>query len=203
MTTTRDTSGRFAPKPRAELSPAYRQRLERAEAQGKSRREARGHGTKPRRAWETASVYGTDRYDRALQVVNLVRHGESLSRASREVGISSDTVRRYAGSAFTRDERGRWQTKPSDRLYRRMRWIDEHGMTTVEPANSKEASKLSAYWKAVDYYLTTGDDRPLHRFRRMRLRTRQKIRLGFITDPDLLDRLGNAGELAFEDLYEH
>lgn len=203
MTSSRDASGRFAPKPRADLSPAYRQRLERADAQGKSRKQARGHGTTPRRAWETATVYGTDSYNRALQVVNRVRHGESLSRAAKEIGISPDTVRRYAGSAFVQDARGRWQTKPSDRLYRRMRWIDDHGMTTVEPANSKEASKLSAYWKAVDHYLTTGDDRPLHRFRRMRLRTRQKVSLGFITDPDLLDRLGNAGELAFEDLYEH
>ncbi len=152
---------------------------------------------------EEETVGGTDRYDRALQVVNRVRHGESLSRAAREVGISPDTVMRYAGSAFTRDERGRWHTKASDRLYRRMRWIDERGMTSVEPANSKEASKLSAYWKAVNLYLTTGDDRPLHRFRRMRLRTRQKIHLGFITDPDILDRLGSAGELGFEDLYEH
>ena len=203
MATTRDASGRFAAKPRAELSPAYRRRLERAEAQGKSKREARGHGTKPRRAWETASAYGTERYDRALQVVNRVRHGASLSRAAKEVGISPDTVRRYAGSAFVQDARGRWVTKPTDRLYRRMRWLDAKGMTTVEPANSKEASKLSAYWKAVDHYLTTGDERALRRFQRMRLRTRQKTSLGFITDPDQLDRLGNAGELAFEDLYEH
>ena len=203
MTSSRDASGRFAPKPRDELSPAYRQRVERADAQGKSRKQARGHGTTPRRAWEIASVYGTERYDRALQVVNRVRHGESLSRAAKEVGISPDTVRRYAGRAFVQDDRGRWQAKPSDRLYRRMRWLDARGMTTVEPANSKEASKLSAYWKAVEHYLTTGDERALRKFRRMRLRTRQKISLGFITDPDLLDRLGSAGELAFEDLYEH
>lgn len=203
MTSSRDANGRFAPKPRAELSPAYRKRLERADAQGKSRKQARGHGTTPRRAWETASVYGTDRYDRALQVVNRMRHGESLSRASKEVGISPDTVRRYAGSAFVQDDRGRWISKAADRLYRRMRWLDAQGITTVEPANSKEASKLSAYWKAVEHYLTTGDERALGKFRRMRLRTRQKISLGFITDPDLLDRLGNAGELTFEDLYEH
>ncbi len=203
MATARDATGRFAPKPHEALSPAYRRRLERAEAQGKTRSEARGHGTKPRRAFETADLVGTARYDRALQVVSQVRHGESLSRASKELGISADTVLRYAGSAFTRDARGRWQAKPSDRLIRRMRWLDGRGLTSVEPANSKEASKLSAYWRAVDHYLLTGDDRPLRRFRRMRLRTRQKASLGFVTDPDLLDRLAYAGQLSFEDLYEH
>jgi hypothetical protein len=200
---TRDAAGRFAPKPRAELSPAYRRRLERAEAQGKSRAQARGHGTQPRRAWETAQLVGTERYERALQVVSRVRHGASLSRAAREVGISPDTVLRYAGSAFTRDGRGRWTATPSDRLARRMKWLDGRGLTSVEPATSKEASKLSAYWRAVDHFLLTGDDRPLRRFRRMRLRTRQKATLGFVTDPGQLERLGQAGQLSFEDLYEH
>jgi hypothetical protein len=203
MAPIRDTTGRFAPKPREELSPAYRRRLERAEAQGKSRAEARGHGTRSRRAWETSSLAGQERYERALQVVSRVRHGTSLSRASKEVGISTDTVFRYAGSAFDRDARGRWTTKPADRLYRKMRWLDSRGLTTVEPANSREANKLSAYWSTVDHYLMTGDDRPLRRFRRMRLRTRQKATLAFVTDPDQLDRLGYAGQLAFEDLYEH
>lgn len=203
MAATRDTTGRFASKPREELSPAYRQRLERAEAQGKSRAVARGHGTTPRRAWETSSLSGQERYERALQVVSRVRHGDSLSRASKELGIGADTVLRYAGSALSRDQRGRWTAKPSDRLYRRMRWLDGRGQTTVEPGSSKEASKLSAYWRAVDHYLVTGDEQPLRRFRRMRLRTRQKASLGFVTDPDQLDRLAYAGQLAFEDLYEH
>lgn len=203
MTATRDTTGRFAPKPRKELSPAYRRRLERAEAQGMSRAEARGHGTTARRAWETSSLVGQERYERALQVVSRVRHGESLSRASKDLSISVDTVRRYTGSALERDGGGRWRAKPSDRLYRRMRWLDSRGQTTVELANSKEASKLSAYWNAVEHYLMTGDDRSLRRFRQMRLRTRQKATLGFVTDPDQLDRLAYAGQLAFEDLYEH
>lgn len=203
MAAARDAGGRFATKSREDLSPAYRRRLERAEAQGKTRREARGHGTTVRRAWQTSDLIGNERYQNALEVLSRVRRGDSLSHAAREVGIAADTVLRYAGSAFTRDARGRWAAKPNDRLVRSMRWIDERGLTTVEPANAKEASKLSAYWKAVDHYLTTGDDRALRRFQRMRLRTRQKTSLGFITDPDQLDRLGNAGELAFEDLYEH
>jgi len=203
MAATRDTGGRFAAKPREDLSPAYRRRLERAEAQGKTRREARGHGTTARRAWQTSDLIGNERYERALQVLSRVRRGESLSHAAREVGVAPDTVLRYAGSAFIRDARGRWAAKPNDRLVRRMRWIDERGLTKVEPANAKEASKLSAYLMAVKDFLQTGDDLALRRFKRMRLRTRQKQSLSFITDLDLLERLGNAGQLEFEDLYQH
>ena len=84
-----------------------------------------------------------------------------------------------------------------------MRFLDRGGLTTVEPTSSAEASKLSADWNAVEHFITTGDDRRLRRFRRMRLRTRQKISLRFITDPDELERLGYAGQLSYEDLYQH
>jgi hypothetical protein len=199
----RDASGRFATKAREDLSPAYRRRLERAEAQGMSRPEARGHGSTPRRAWETASLVGQERYERSLQVVSRMRHGTSLSRAAKELGLAPDTVIRYAGSALARNHRGQWQAKPTDHLARRMRWLDSHGLTAVEPANSREARKLAEYWNAVNHYITTGDDRALRRFRRMRLRTRQKASLPFVTNLDQLDRLAYAGQLSFESIYEH
>jgi hypothetical protein len=149
--------------------------------------------------------YDTDQelYERALRVISRIRRGESLARASRRVGISSTMVRRYARTAFTRDWRGRWHVKPVDRLERTMRWLDHRGLTTVEPADSTEATKVSKYWQAVDHFLLTGDDRLLRRFRHMRLRTRHQTSLGFITDPDLLERLAYAGQLSFEEMYEH
>jgi hypothetical protein len=203
MAAHRDDRGRFAPKPKEDLSPTYRQRMERGEARGRSRAQARGHGGQPRRAWQTAALIGNPHYERSLDVVSRVRQGEALSRAAKAVGIAPDTVVRYAGSALTRGPRGRWMAKPFDRLVRRMRFLDERGSFSVEPANSREASKLADYWNAVDHFLTTGDDRALRRFVRMRLRTRQKTSLRFLTDLDALERLGRAGELSFEDLYQH
>lgn len=203
MATTRDTGGRFLAKPLDELSPAYRRRLERAQAQGKSRAEARGHATKPRRAWETSALAGNEKYETSLQVLSRVRRGDSLSRAAADLRISTSTVRRYVGSALERDHRNRWAAKPNDRLFRSMRFLDRRGLITVEPASAKEATKLSAYWSAVDHFLTTGDDRQLRRFARMRLRTKQKSTVCFVTDPDFLERLASVGELEFEDLYQH
>src|SRR6478672_5085988 len=183
MAAVHDQGGRFASKPLDELSPAYRRRLERAQVRGQSRAEARGHGTTARRVHETAGLIGNERYRRALKVLTHMRQGASLTQAAKAVGIRPDTVRRYAGAALTQDQRGRWQAKPVDRLVRRVRFLDSRGQTTVEPANSREASKLSAYWQAVDHFAATGDDRPLRRFRRMRLRTREKTSLSFVTDP--------------------
>ncbi|MBX7135065.1 MAG: hypothetical protein K1X67_20560 [Fimbriimonadaceae bacterium] len=203
MAAVRNTQGRFASKPREDLSPAYRKRLERAEARGVSLAEARGHAAKALPAWRSAEVVGSPRYQTALEVLGRMRKGESLSSAARELRISPDTVVRQVGSGLTRGAGGRWIAKPSDRLVRRMRFIDSRGLTTVELASSREASKLAEYWNAVDHFLTTGDDRPLRRFRRMRLRTRQKTSLRFVTDLDELERFGRAGELSFEDLYQH
>ncbi len=203
MAASRDRHGRFVGKPRDELSPAYLRRIDAATAKGKPSNVARGHGTTPRRMWETAGLQGNPKYDAAIDVLRRTRQGVSLSKAAKEFGIAPDTVLRYAGTAYERDQRGHWKPKATDRLYRSMRFHDATGWFWVEPANSKEASKLAAYQSAVKRYLETGDDRGLRKFKRMMLKTRQKTSLPFLTDLDQLDRLGKAGELSYEDLYQH
>jgi hypothetical protein len=150
-------------------------------------------------------MFDSDRelHERALKVVSRMRQGESLMRASRKVGIDPQLVRRYAGGAFTRNWRGQWHVKRVDRLPRTMRWLDNRGLTTIEPADSDEASKVSRYWWAVDYFLRTGDDELLTLFRHMRVKTRHGTSHSFITDPGRLERLAYAGQLSFEDMYEH
>jgi hypothetical protein len=198
----RDTRGRFAAKPRDELSPAYRRRLERGERKRLSLAETRGHGVSSQRAWQSRSALERENYRLALDVLGRMRHGESLYSAARAVHTTPDSVRRYVGQALSRNGRGRFVASPVDHFYRRMKWLDAQGLSWVEPANSREASKLAAYWSAVLRYVSTGNDRGLRRFRQMRLRTRNKLSLPFLTDLDSLDDLAGAGELSFEDLYE-
>src|SRR5690348_14461835 len=119
----RDTHGRFAAKSREELSPAYRRRLERAEQRGLSLAAARGHGTSSQKAWQSRGALEREHYRRALDVLSRMRRGESLYAASRAVHTTPDSVQRYVGDAFARDKRGRYVAKPTDRFYRRMKWL--------------------------------------------------------------------------------
>jgi hypothetical protein len=198
----RDAHGRFTAKPKEELSTSYWQRIERGQRRGLSLSRARGHETQAFPMWNTSAAAEREGYHKALNVLRRMRHGESLSVASRAEHTTPDAVRRYVGAALSRDQRGRFRANPTDRFVRRMKFVDAHGIHIVEPANSHEASKLAEYWAAVDHYLKTGDDRHLRRFRRMLLRTRNKLKLPFVTDLDTLDQLARAGELSFEDLYE-
>ena len=202
MAGARDPRGRFATKPREALSPGYHRRLERAAKRGQSLSEARGHAIAAQPMWLSRRAADRNGYHKALDVLSRMRHGESLYGASRAVHTTPDSVQRYVGQALVRDPRGRYTAAPTDRFYRRMRFWDARGQLWVEPANSREASKLASYANAVRLYLTTGDARALHRFRRMRLRVRGKIALPFVTDLDTLDQLARAGEFSFEDLYE-
>jgi hypothetical protein len=202
MATTRDARGRFAAKSLELLSPNYARRIARGAVRGQSLSSARGHGTKPVPMWATRRVFELESYRTSLEVLRQMRHGKSLYQASREAHMAPDTVRRYIGSALVREPDGRYRAKPSDRLYRRMRFLDERGRVDVEVASAREASKLAQYWAAVDHYARTGDTRPLRRFERLRLRLRDKSVRRFVTNPDVLDRLALAGELSFEDLYD-
>lgn len=202
MATNRDAGGRFAAKPREELSPAYRARVERGQRRGLSLDRSRGHEMQAAPMWRSSTVVEREGYHKALRVLVRMRHGESLSTSTRAEHTTPDAVRRYVGAALSRDQRGRFRAAPTDRFVRRMKFVDARGIHVVEPANSREATKLAAYWAALDHYLRTGDDRQLRRFRRMLLRTRNKLKLPFVTDLDTLDHLARAGELSFEDLYE-
>ncbi len=202
MAAQRDARGRFTAKSQEALTSAYRQRTERSARHGYSLSRSRGHGTRAVPMWQTRQVYDRETYRRSLDVLRRMRHGESLYQAARAEHMAPDTVLRYAGSALTRDAGGRYHAKPSDHLYRRMKFLDEQGLIAVEVANSREATKLAEYWNAVDHYLRTGDTSLLRRFARIRLRLRDKSVRRFVTDADRLDLLARAGEVSFEDLYE-
>ena len=138
---------------------------------------------------------------RALHAIALMRRDErSLRRAAARVGTTPRTVRKYARQAL-RKRRRTYQVIPIDELRRPMRVLTERGLVVLDLRSSKAASRLATYWNAVDEYLRTGDRRGLVAFDGRGFRAEGQL-VAFITDPHLLDRLANAGQVTFEDLYE-
>src|SRR5262249_36556702 len=91
--------------------------------------------------------------------------------------------------------------KPSDRFVRVMRVLTEGGVISLPIKDSRTASQISKYWNAVEHYLSTGDSGPLNRFRGKFFRV-NKLAYPFITDIAVIDLLGSAGELQFDDIYD-
>jgi hypothetical protein len=81
-----------------------------------------------------------------------------------------------------------------------MRFLTPNGEIVLGVTNSRTASRIAHYSNAVRRYLTTGDTHGLRAFRRTGIRA-QKVYHPFVTDPRTLDRLANANEVSFEDLY--
>jgi AraC-like DNA-binding protein len=108
--------------------------------------------------WESLSLREQKTRIRALEVLSEARRREgSLSRLSRERGISPRTVRRATG-AFGKRE-GRWVATRSDRIQRRLKTYEQGRRTEVLVADSRTASLVSEYAHAVQVYLETGDAR--------------------------------------------
>ena len=126
--------------------------------------------------------------------------GLSRARAAIELHTTPKTVMRYVGIALRREESGKYRALPSDRLPRFLRFLTPAGQVHITVRGSRTATKISEYMAAVDHYLRTGDTAGLSRFTGKYVRA-GKLTYPFVTDPRALDRLANAGEVAFEDLY--
>lgn len=98
-----------------------------------------------------------DAYRRSLDAVGLTRRfpGTSLTKASRLVGTTTKTVKKYAGVALE-ERSGRLYVKPTDRLRRRMRLLTPHGEVAVTTTSSRTASRVSRYSIAVQNFYVTG-----------------------------------------------
>jgi hypothetical protein len=163
----------------------------------------RGRSSRARKGPKQTSNRHIIAYDRALRVLSLMRSKQtSLTRAARETKTTPRTVIRHAGKAITKAESGRYRAKPSDRLARSLNFITTNGTVGITVRGSRLASTIAKYSNAVQRYLETGQTDELEPFVGKSIQV-GKTRYPFVTDTRLLNRLGRAGEVSFEDLYAH
>jgi hypothetical protein len=139
---------------------------------------------------------------KAAHVLSTMRaDGFSLRKASREYGISSQTVRRHAGSALRKTSRGTYKARASDTMLRVLALPTPDGLAEIGIRDSRSATIAGEYWNAVQTFLQTGDDADLRRFRGQAIIDAEGKIMPLLTDLDDLERLGAAGVLSFESLY--
>lgn len=166
----------------------------------KKRRKAQSEAARKRRALRQPTKASAQAERRAVRAVTLMRKGLSRKKAAIRAGTTPRTIQKYARTAIRRHE-GVYHALPADQMRRPMRVLTDQGVTVADLRSSRTATRLARYWGAVDHYLRTGDRRRLRPFEGRRLRASGHL-FEFITDPDLLERLAEAGEVRFEDLYE-
>lgn len=153
--------------------------------------------------WAFLSVRERETRIRALEVLSEARRGEgSLSRLSRERGISPKTVRRATGAFRKKGER--WVATRSDRIERRLKTYERGHRTEVVVGDSRTASLLSDYAQAVRAYLDTGDARPLSQFEGVTYKDAYGQVHSFETRPEAIRAAVERSESdfgAFTDLY--
>ncbi len=138
--------------------------------------------------------------ERGLEALSRMRSdGLSLTQAARESHTTPETVRRSVTKALSK-KHGRWIPSTSDRLTRRVWFLTKDGLVEAVVRGSRPASRVARHMAAVDLYLRTGSTDALDEFKGKAIRARGDA-YAFITDPILLDRLAEAGEVSFERLY--
>lgn len=141
-------------------------------------------------------------WDRVVAVISKLRsERSSLQQASREVGISPDTVKRWAGSSLKKSGTGRYQAKKTDKLLRVLMVPTSGGPREIAVRDSRDATLLGEYWNAVHRYLATGDSAALAKFSGKHIIDAEGNRIDLLTNLRELDQLGSAGVMSFESIY--
>jgi hypothetical protein len=184
------------------------------------RREIKSHRKNPGRAlgWKTKirrekgpttarQYFSTSKrfqetWDEIAHVISKMRSdGVSLNKASKEFGIDPDVVLKFGRDALRKQKSGRYVARKTDRLLRILATIIPQGRRDIAVRDSRQASIIGSYWTAVHFYLQTGEDSALRRFKNKKITDANGKRHLLLTDLKELDRQASAGVLSFESMY--
>lgn len=141
-------------------------------------------------------------WNRVVHVIAKMRSENiSLTKASREFGLSPKVVQTRAGSALRKSKNGRYVARPSDKLLRVLVIPSSQGLTEIAVRGSEVASKIAEYSDAVQTYLRKDDSSKLRKFQRLKLLDEKGKRIKLVTDLAKLRELGSARVVSFESLY--
>ena len=130
--------------------------------------------------------------NRALHALAAIRRGVSISQAARENGVSTRTIKRYAGSALTQARPGgRIRAAGADQLIRYLVIPGPSGPREIAVRGSEAASEVARYKAAVNRFLR-GDRKALADWRGKKI-----TGVELITDEEVLSDQADKGLLPY------
>jgi hypothetical protein len=129
---------------------------------------------------------------RALGALTDMRHGASLSQATRNNGITIRTMKRYVGSELVQDRPGGGiRATRNDRILRYLQLPGVDGPVEITARGSKEAREAARYKAAVSRFLA-GESNALAPWRGKKIAGVQ-----LITDKEILKSLAHKDLLPY------
>jgi len=101
-----------------------------------------------------------------LEVLRRMKKGESLTSASKHVGLTKYDLLTYIRNALTKSS-GRWYPKQIDHIERAMQIYEKGEIKTIIVTNSRDASIIGEYFATVKKYLESGDPSVLKKFKKV------------------------------------
>jgi hypothetical protein len=106
------------------------------------------------------------KYEDSLEVLNLMRKGSMIKEATKQVGISTTTVKKYIGSAL-RIKNHQLVAKKSDELVRKLRIYENGKEEWITVRGNKRSFIIAQYHSTIG---KIGQDANLKQFKLKRIR---------------------------------
>src|SRR2546426_8513226 len=103
------------------------------------------------------------KYEDSIEVLNLLRHGTSIRKASQMVGISIPTIKKYVRPAL-RIKNNQFVARKNDSLLRKMTMYEDGRQVFIQIRGSKKASVIGKYHSAIAKLVDTHNPNNLKLF---------------------------------------
>ncbi|HEV2192539.1 MAG TPA: hypothetical protein VGR54_02845 [Nitrosopumilaceae archaeon] len=141
------------------------------------------------------------RYEKSLEVLSLMRHGNSIRKASHTIGISVITAKKYLGNSLYH-KGNRTTARKTDSLLRKMLIYENGRQIWIQLRGKKKARIIGRYHSAIARLVEEGDISRLESFSEIKIRDFKNKSHRFVTDTNkILEILQRIEEPEFFRIY--
>ena len=128
------------------------------------------------------------KYNDSLEVLRLIRTGTTFSKATKLVGVTSSTSKKFLGKTL-RKNKGRIVARKNDSLLRNIRIYENGKEVFIQIKGNKKAKLVAQYHSAVGRKLDRNDSIALQSFRLKKIRDSKGKLHFFETDIEKVQKI--------------